>query len=83
MISESLEINQLPKWLKRPIGNSSQLATVQRIIKVHQIHTICEEGRCPNRAEFYWAIFVLVLVLFVKFLKVLPRSPLTLMNQPK
>jgi len=53
MISESLEINQLPKWLKRPIGNSSQLATVQRIIKVHQIHTICEEGRCPNRAECY------------------------------
>jgi lipoic acid synthetase len=43
----------LPPWLKRPIGNASELSTVQRIIKQRQIHTICEEGRCPNRAECY------------------------------
>ena len=48
-----LDVNQLPKWLKRPIGNSSQLSPIQRIIKARQIHTICEEGRCPNRAECY------------------------------
>ncbi len=50
---DELEVNQLPKWLKRPIGKSSQLSQVQRIIKARQIHTICEEGRCPNRAECY------------------------------
>lgn len=43
----------LPPWLKRPIGRASDLSTVQRIIKQRQIHTICEEGRCPNRAECY------------------------------
>lgn len=43
----------LPDWLRRPIGNASDLSTVQRIIKQRQIHTICEEGRCPNRAECY------------------------------
>lgn len=43
----------LPPWLKRPIGNASELSTVQKIIKQRQIHTICEEGRCPNRAECY------------------------------
>ncbi|NJP12470.1 MAG: lipoyl synthase, partial [Leptolyngbyaceae cyanobacterium RU_5_1] len=43
----------LPDWLRRPIGNASQLSTVQRIIKQRHIHTICEEGRCPNRAECY------------------------------
>lgn len=43
----------LPSWLKRPIGKASELSTVQRIIKQRQIHTICEEGRCPNRAECY------------------------------
>jgi lipoic acid synthetase len=43
----------LPSWLKRPIGNASELSTVQRIIKQRQIHTICEEGRCPNRGECY------------------------------
>ncbi|PSB67701.1 lipoyl synthase [filamentous cyanobacterium CCP1] len=43
----------LPGWLRRPIGKASELSTVQRIIKQRQIHTICEEGRCPNRGECY------------------------------
>ncbi|MEO1146555.1 MAG: lipoyl synthase [Cyanobacteria bacterium J06638_22] len=44
---------QLPDWLRRPIGNVSDISTVQQIIKQRQIHTICEEGRCPNRGECY------------------------------
>ena len=47
------EIAALPPWLRRSIGNASELSTVQRIIKKRQIHTICEEGRCPNRGECY------------------------------
>lgn len=47
------EITQLPDWLRRPIGKASELSTVQQIVKQRQIHTICEEGRCPNRAECY------------------------------
>lgn len=43
----------LPDWLRRPIGKASELSNVQRIIKQRQIHTICEEGRCPNRGECY------------------------------
>ena len=43
----------LPAWLRRPIGKASEISTVQRIIKQRQIHTICEEGRCPNRGECY------------------------------
>ncbi|MEM6426191.1 MAG: lipoyl synthase [Cyanobacteria bacterium P01_C01_bin.73] len=43
----------LPPWLKRPIGKASELSEVQRIIKARNIHTICEEGRCPNRGECY------------------------------
>jgi lipoic acid synthetase len=43
----------LPDWLRRPIGKASELSTVQRIIKQRGIHTICEEGRCPNRGECY------------------------------
>lgn len=46
-------VKSLPSWLKRPIGKASDLSTVQRIIKQKNIHTICEEGRCPNRAECY------------------------------
>jgi lipoyl synthase len=44
---------KLPDWLRRPIGNASELTQVQKIIKQRQLHTICEEGRCPNRAECY------------------------------
>lgn len=44
---------RLPEWLRRPIGNASDLSTVQQIVKRHNIHTICEEGRCPNRGECY------------------------------
>ena len=47
------EIEAMPEWLRRPIGKASELSTVQRIIKQRQIHTICEEGRCPNRGECY------------------------------
>ncbi|MFM7407634.1 MAG: lipoyl synthase [Cuspidothrix sp.] len=47
------EIMNMPSWLRRPIGKASEISIVQRIIKQRQIHTICEEGRCPNRGECY------------------------------
>lgn len=47
------EIITMPSWLRRPLGKASEISTVQRIIKQRQIHTICEEGRCPNRGECY------------------------------
>lgn len=47
------EVARMPDWLRRPIGKASDLSDVQRIIKERQIHTICEEGRCPNRGECY------------------------------
>jgi lipoic acid synthetase len=47
------EIISMPNWLRRSIGKASEISTVQRIIKQRQIHTICEEGRCPNRGECY------------------------------
>lgn len=43
----------LPRWLRRSIGATSQLSAVQQLVKRHGIHTICEEGRCPNRGECY------------------------------
>ena len=72
----------MPSWLRRPIGKASELSTIQRIIKQRQIHTICEEGRCPNRGECYaqkTATFLLmgptctVLVLFAKWIRVMPQ----------
>ena len=46
---------RLPEWLRRPIGNASDLEAVQGLVKRNRLHTICEEGRCPNRGECYAA----------------------------
>jgi len=43
----------LPSWLRSNIGKASEISQVQKIVKQRNIHTICEEGRCPNRAECY------------------------------
>ena len=44
---------RLPEWLRSPIGNASELEAVQAVVKQQRLHTICEEGRCPNRGECY------------------------------
>ena len=46
---------RLPAWLRCPVGTASQLEAVQGVVKQQRLHTICEEGRCPNRAECYAA----------------------------
>lgn len=46
---------RLPAWLRRPIGDASKLEAVQGVVKQQRLHTICEEGRCPNRGECYAA----------------------------
>lgn len=46
---------RLPEWIRAPIGNASELAGVQAVVRQQRLHTICEEGRCPNRGECYAA----------------------------
>ncbi|MEL6320689.1 MAG: lipoyl synthase [Cyanobacteria bacterium J06626_14] len=46
-------VRSLPSWLRKPIGKASDISAVQQIVKKRNIHTICEEGRCPNRGECY------------------------------
>ena len=53
--STILPAERLPEWLRRPIGSVSQLEQMQQLVKGNQLHTICEEGRCPNRGECYAA----------------------------
>lgn len=48
-----MPVSPLPAWVKRSIGKASDTSVVQQVIKQRGLHTICEEGRCPNRAECY------------------------------
>jgi len=47
------KVLRLPSWIKFPISKASEFEKIQTLIKKSNIHTICEEGRCPNRAECY------------------------------
>ncbi len=51
--SRILPKERLPKWITPSLGKASQIERVQRLIKDSKLHTICEEGRCPNRGECY------------------------------
>ena len=44
---------RLPSWIKFPISKASEFEKIQTLIKKSNLKTICEEGRCPNRAECY------------------------------
>lgn len=46
---------RLPEWLRRSVGDASAIERVQSLVKSNALHTICEEGRCPNRGECYAA----------------------------
>ncbi len=52
-IKMKAQIQSMPKWLRPSLGKASEISTVQKTIKQRQLHTICEEGRCPNRGECY------------------------------
>ena len=47
------KFRRLPSWIKFPISKASEFERIQKLIKKTNIHTICEEARCPNRAECY------------------------------
>ena len=53
--SRFLPEERLPSWIKPTMGKASQLEKVQKLVKENRLHTICEEGRCPNRGECYAA----------------------------
>ena len=43
----------LPDYLKRGLINTEKTKTVRRILKEKCLNTVCEEARCPNKAECY------------------------------
>ncbi|TAF63580.1 MAG: lipoyl synthase [Cytophagales bacterium] len=45
-----------PDWLKIQLPSTeSEYAQVKKIVKEHQLHTICESGKCPNVGECWGA----------------------------
>lgn len=43
-----------PAWLKVPIPAGPKVAGLEKVLRDRQLHTVCEEARCPNLGEC-WA----------------------------
>ena len=44
---------RLPDWLKRRIPVLGECGPVEAIVRGNNLHTVCREALCPNRAECY------------------------------
>lgn len=40
-----------PRWLVRPLPKGPNVARIQSLLETHNLNTVCEEARCPNRGE--------------------------------
>lgn len=40
-----------PEWLKVKIPSGENFSHLKNLIREHNLHTVCEEARCPNMAE--------------------------------
>lgn len=43
--------NIKPDWLKIRLHNEEGYADVAQVVEKHRLHTICDSGKCPNKAE--------------------------------
>lgn len=50
---EKENIQRLPQWLKRGIIDCESSKTVRDILNSNGLNTVCNEARCPNKAECY------------------------------
>ena len=44
-----------PDWLKIQLPTGSNYASVKKIVRENKLHTICEDGSCPNMGECWGA----------------------------
>jgi lipoic acid synthetase len=42
-----------PDWLKVPLPNSREFIEVRRLLKQFDLHSVCQEARCPNQGECF------------------------------
>lgn len=47
-------VGRFPFWLHRRLPKGNELKRTERILSEHQLHTVCEEAKCPNLLEC-WA----------------------------
>jgi lipoyl synthase len=46
-----LELQKKPDWLRIPLPHGENYTRVKNSLRTRDLHTVCEEARCPNLAE--------------------------------
>jgi lipoyl synthase len=55
ILTENPKRRVKPDWLKIQIPVGENYANVKQIVRTHKLHTICEDGKCPNMGECWGA----------------------------
>ena len=42
-----------PQWIRSQLPTGSKVSSVKRILREHQLHSVCEEAACPNLGECF------------------------------
>jgi len=48
-----VSLGRFPKWLHRDLPKGGNLFATNEILRKHNLNTVCEEAKCPNRLECY------------------------------
>jgi lipoic acid synthetase len=48
-----VETSRLPDWIKDKLSRKKQAETLKNILKSRNLHTVCEEAKCPNIGECF------------------------------
>jgi len=42
-----------PDWIRMKVTASDEIVRIKKLLREHQLHTVCEEAACPNLAECF------------------------------
>lgn len=51
IVYDKVNVNIKPDWLKIKLHSGEDFVRVAKIVEMHGLHTICDSGKCPNKAE--------------------------------
>ena len=49
--SRTQNVSRMPVWIRQELGRGGHFGATAQTIRGQQLHTVCEEARCPNRGE--------------------------------
>ena len=52
-----------PRWLRAPLPSSEHYAKTLDLVNTNQLHTVCQEARCPNMGECWSAGVATIMIL--------------------